>query len=216
VPLKRETLSFFEAMVLPVHSSPRFFAFTDQLCECLAKVFDKQSSLLGDTLQYMFNHWPYRDWRKQEAFLSEAGHFLVKYTKIFGAVEVKWTFRLLNLGLYNECSDIVDQAIDIMTGGQAIDIIMKYPGIVYPIIYTNLCRCAKFHWDSVTKTNAFTALQALQAIDSAMFKQMGDQRETVKREKTEASKAFQTKWKLVLEGARANDPTIANHSFPRL
>jgi hypothetical protein len=141
---------------------------------------------------------------------------LVRYTKIFGADEVKWAFQTLHYGLYNENPDIVDQSIDIITGSEAIDLIMKHASLVYPIIYPQLCRAAKFHWDSIAKSNAFLALQGLQRLDPALFKRMGEQSAAMKQAKQAGSTAFQEAWKLILDSARANDPSIVNHSFPRM
>jgi hypothetical protein len=213
-PFKRETLAFFEAMILPIHSHPRLFLFVEQVSECLCKMIDKQSSLLSETLAYLYSHWPSCDRLKQGAFLSEVDTFLVRYTKILGAEEVKCAFQILNYGAYNESSEIVDQTVDIIMGSEVIDIIMKFPSVVYPIFYSNWCRSAKLHWDEITRANALTALQGLQAIDPAMFKQMAEQRKSQKEAKVRASAAFQEAWKLILDSARGNDPTILNLSFP--
>jgi hypothetical protein len=173
----------------------------------------KQPQLLGEVLKYLYQHWPRAERRKQVTYLKELEYLLMNHIKDLTPENVIVAFRTLNCGLYSDFSDLCDQAMKVLTNSKVIDIIMKFPTVIYPIIFENVVKTARLHWDECVRANTLVTLQALQSIDPDLFKKMNDERSNARKGRTMQISTFQTGWLSILDSARANDPTIANINF---
>jgi hypothetical protein len=212
-PLKPEHLKLFQHSFNRLHSHFELYRFHEQMIECVSKMITKQPALLTEVFRYLYQHWPRAERRKQVTYLKELEYLLTNHIQDLAPSTVTVAFRILNCGLYSDFSDLCDQANRVVTNSKVIDIIMKFPAIIYPIIFENIVKAARLHWDETVRANTLVTLQALQSIDPALFKKMNDERAAVRKGRTMQISTFQTGWLNILEYARGTDPTIANINF---
>jgi hypothetical protein len=212
-PLKPEHLRFFTLSLNPLHGDPKMFLYIDPLLDCLNKMIAKQPSILGDVFKYMVKHWPCGERAKQLTYLDEVKNLMLSHTKILTPDLVKLAFQVMAFGAYNESSDVCDYVLLNLTDNKVIDIILTHSALIYPLIFEQLCRTARNHWDEAIRTNTFVALQALQAIDPVIFKKMNEERGGLKKMKTTLMSTFQGNWMQVFQLAKANDNSIQVASF---
>jgi hypothetical protein len=173
----------------------------------------KQPQLLGEVLRYLCHHWPRADRRKQYTYLKELEYLLVNHVNHFNEENVVVAFRILTSALYNDFSELCDQANRIMTLSKVIDVIMKFQVLVYPIVFENIVKAARSHWDECVRANTLVTLQALQSINPELFKKMNEARGGLRKTRTLHISSFQTNWLAMLDFAKVNDPGIANLVF---
>jgi hypothetical protein len=183
------------------------------MIECVSKMITKQPPLLSEVLRYLYQHWPRADRRKQYTYLKELEYLLVNHVNHFDEENVVVAFRILNCALYNDFSELCDQANRILTLSNVIDIIMKFGVIIYPIVFGNLVKATRHHWDECVRLNTLITLQALQSINPELFKTMNDGRAGLRKTRTLHISSFQTNWLAIVDFAKANDPVIGNLVF---
>jgi hypothetical protein len=187
--------------------------FSDQVNECVSKLIGKQPAILSETLKYMSRHWPCADCKKQGAYLTEVQFLLISNIKELNEDHIKAAFLVINNAVDNESSEIVDRAIGLLTNSKIIDIVMKFSAVIYPIIFENLYKTAKSHWDECARENSLTALKGLQAIDPELFQKMNEERAAARQARKVAMVNFQETWLKILDGAKVQDPGIGKPNF---
>jgi serine/threonine-protein phosphatase 2A regulatory subunit B' len=212
-PLKPEHVNLFRHSFNRLHSHFELYRFHEQMIECVSKMITKQPELLSEVLKYLYQHWPRAERRKQYTYLKELEYLLVNHLKQFNEENVVVAFRTLNCALYNDFSELCDQANRILTLSKVIDVIMKFQAIVYPIVFENIVKAARNHWDECVRANTLVTLQALQSINPELFKKMNDGRAGLRKTRTLQISSFQTNWLTMLDFAKANDPGIGNLVF---
>lgn len=201
-PLKEDHMKFFRVSVLPLHSHSKLCLFADELNTCIAKLAEKQSQVLIETLHYMSKHWPCCDCRKQVVYVREIVFLFAKFTKEIKADHVKFAFKVIKNAL-NASVDVCNEALGALTEESMIEPLILHAGIAFPIIWETLCETVKLHWSDGIRANAYVVLQALQEVDPNVYRKMNDSRTHAEKE----SKL--SVWDRILTLAKERDASLS-------
>lgn len=210
-PLKKDHLALYNQAFLYLHTHEHFVQMYEHYMTCTHKLITKGPELLHNTIKYILSHWPVAERIKQIYFLKEIHDFLQTYKNQFTPDVARDAYRVVALGVYNENSEVADQAFEIITDTKIVEILIKFSNVVYPILFENLCKSGQKHWDENIKTNAFVALQVLRECDAEEFKKMNEARGKLKQTITQTQMIKTTNWGSVLERAKSNFPDL-DHS----
>ena len=210
IPLKNEHIEYYLKYILPLHCSYNFLNFSNSFISIIIKYISKSNTLLPITINYIVNHWPCSDRKKQIEFINELTLIFINFEQLITNDIAKKVYKIISINSISENPDLCEIALDFIMNADLIQILKNNSKIIYPIILEPIYKAAKNHWDDSSQTNAYVTLQMLSEIDPDVFNLFTEQQKIRKIQKNSLLEDLKINWIKIFNAAKNADKSITS------
>lgn len=157
-PIKQEHVVLLEKALIPLHSTPAFISYHQQLAYCMIQYVSKDHSLFTPVVRGLLKYWPVGNSFKEVIFIVEFEELLehVLAEADFDAISLKLA-RRLGKGMVSDQFQVAERAISCWGSPACLRIMNEYEKLaqgMFDIIKPFLVRASKEHWNPLIQQKA--------------------------------------------------------------
>lgn len=199
----------FETCVLPIASSKHLMSFYQPFTKIIGIMLKSTEGLAVSIFTYIIRKFPESKPSKQVIYFKLLNFVVGKMSQTeFESISSR-LFKLLAQCAKSSNSKVVEASFLIWSDIKIIPLILDNSGNIFPLIYTEVYRTMKEHWNNYTRTAALNTIKSMHDIDSFYFDEIsnGKEQNMYTKEESEISK-LQKKWAMVARAAAQQDRDV--------
>ena len=221
VPLREEHVIFFKNIIIPLHKVQTSNLYFDNLIRCSMLFLTKDSSLALPLLEGILKYWPFANYTKEIAFLTELPEVfefceLEKMQGIIGKL-----FKRIIKCISGSHLQVADRAMCLFESDSFVNIVKQYKTQTFGMLVPVVSHLAEHHWHAMLKDSLKALKEILDKIDKSAYNAALENLDKKKYDKTlrvtqpidERNKMDQ-KWKNLTKIAMKNDPNFVEPVLP--
>ena len=221
VPLREEHVIFFKNIIIPLHKVQTSNLYFDNLIRCSMLFLTKDSSLALPLLEGILKYWPFANYTKEIAFLTELPEVfefceLDKMQGIIGKL-----FKRIIKCISGSHLQVADRAMCLFESDSFVNIVKQYKALTFGMLVPVVSHLAEHHWHAMLKDSLKALKEILDKIDKNAYNAALENLDKKKYDKTlrvtqpidERNKMDQ-KWKNLTKIAIKNDPNFVEPVLP--
>ncbi len=174
VPLKEEHKLFLRRVLIPLHKAHTLQTYHAQLAYCVVQFIEKDPSLTEPVLLGLLKFWPKTCSFKEVMFLNEL-------EEIFEMVEPEHFKNILDQ-LFKQiarclCSphfQVAERCLLLFNSDAVMNLVEENIERVLPIIFPNIYKVSKEHWNQAIVTLVLNLLKQFKSINPVLFNDLSN------------------------------------------
>lgn len=157
-PIKQEHVVLLEKALIPLHSTPAFISYHQQLAYCMIQYVSKDHSLFTPIVRGLLKYWPVGNSFKEVIFIVEFEELLehVLAESDFDAISLKLA-RRLGKAMVSDQFQVAERAISCWGSPACLRIMNEYEKLAQPmfdLLKPYLLRASTEHWNPLIQQKA--------------------------------------------------------------
>lgn len=199
--------NFYIDMILPVHLLSASYLYPSLIdCDLIFCRFDIQ--IFPILLQYLLNHWPITENKKQILFLKIIFKIFETCIKYVTFELSNAFFDVVSLCIQSDSADTAKYALELIESSLFSQIYPISEKSNFKKLYESIL-IAKSHWDETIRLVAVDSMLAISHLDRDMFRQISlqEKHEIYEHKRVDINDG----WKVILKMARKNEKSLKIH-----
>lgn len=157
-PIKQEHVVLLEKALIPLHSTPAFISYHQQLAYCMIQYVSKDHMLFQPIVRGLLKYWPVGNSFKEVIFIVEFEELLehVLAESDFDAISLRLA-RRLGKAMVSDQFQVAERAISCWGSPACLRIMNEYEKLaqgMFDLIKPYLVRASKEHWNPLIQQKA--------------------------------------------------------------
>jgi len=174
IPLKEEHKLFLQRVLIPLHKAHSLQTFHPQLAYCVVQFIEKDGTLAESVVQGLLKYWPKTCSFKEVMFLNELEEILdMIETENFKHV-MEPLFKQIARCLCSSHFQVAERCLVLFNGDGVMNLVEENIDKVLPIVFPNLYRVSKEHWNQAIVTLVLNLLKQFKGINPTLFNDLSN------------------------------------------
>ena len=215
-PLKNDLIDLFIHSILPLHCLSFYPSFQSSLFQVIARFISKADCLLAKALNYLNQHWPCSDRKKQNLFLNEYENLVLSFEAKMNQQMLLPFFRRINECITSTSPYVSCAALEIIQNPHFHPLISQYASSIYFMLIVTISGVKQNHWNDDTKEMASNTLEVLKKIEPNAFERATTIQKGLKSKKLSVYGISKSSWEKVIDAAKSNHSCFSNLHYEDL
>ncbi|XP_028676394.1 serine/threonine-protein phosphatase 2A 56 kDa regulatory subunit alpha isoform [Erpetoichthys calabaricus] len=172
LPLKAEHKQFLMKVLIPMHTARGLAQFHAQLAYCVVQFLEKDPTLTEPVIRGLLKFWPKTCSQKEVMFLGEIEEVLdviepTQFKKIQEPL-----FKQIAKCVSNPHFQVAERALYFWNNEYILSLIEENINKILPIMFGNLYRISKEHWNTTIVALVYNVLKTLMEMNSTLFDEL--------------------------------------------
>jgi len=195
LPLKIEHRQFLLKVLVPLHKTKGLAMFHAQLAYCIVQFLEKDSSLTEPVVMGILKYWPRTCSAKEVMFLGELEEILdVMEPTQFALVRVP-LFEQISKCVSSPHFQVAERALYFWNNEYIITLIEEHCNEILPIMFQNLYRISKDHWNQTIVALVYNVLKSFMEMNSKLFDELTSSYKSDQQKKKKKARERDELWK---------------------
>lgn len=194
LPLKTEHRLFLLKVLVPLHKTKGLALFHAQLAYCIVQFLEKDLSLTQQVVLGILKYWPRTCSAKEVMFLGELEEIL--------DVMEPTQFALVKTQLFDQIAkcvasphfQVAERALYFWNNEYIITLIEEHCTDILPIMFDNLYRISKEHWNQTIVALVYNVLKSFMEMHSKLFDDLTASYKAKKQKQKKKERERQELW----------------------
>jgi serine/threonine-protein phosphatase 2A regulatory subunit B' len=174
IPLKEEHKIFLQRVLIPLHKAHTLSAFHPQLAYCIIQFLEKDPSLTGQVIHGLLKFWPKTCSFKEVMFLNELEEILDMVDPIHFKHIMEPLFKQISRCLCSSHFQVAERCLLLFNNDSVMNLVEKNIDKVLPIIFPNIYRVSKEHWNQAIVTLVLNLLKQFKNMNQTLFNDLSN------------------------------------------
>jgi serine/threonine-protein phosphatase 2A regulatory subunit B' len=174
IPLKEEHKLFLQRVLIPLHKAHSLQTFHPQLAYCVVQFIEKDGSLAESVVQGLLKYWPKTCSFKEVMFLNELEEILDMIESENFKHIMEPLFKQIARCLCSSHFQVAERCLVLFNGDGVMNLVEENIDKVLPIVFPNLYRVSKEHWNQAIVTLVLNLLKQFKAINPNLFNDLSN------------------------------------------
>ncbi|XP_016102442.1 serine/threonine-protein phosphatase 2A 56 kDa regulatory subunit alpha isoform [Sinocyclocheilus grahami] len=172
LPLKAEHKQFLMKILIPMHTAKGLALFHAQLAYCVVQFIEKDPTLTEVVVRGLLKFWPKTCSQKEVMFLGEIEEILdviepTQFKKIQEPL-----FKQISKCVSSPHFQVAERALYYWNNEYILSLIEENNAKILPIMFGNLYRISKEHWNPTIVALVYNVLKTLMEMNSKLFDEL--------------------------------------------
>lgn len=188
LPLKAEHKSFLTRVLIPLHKAKSLSLYHAQLAYCVVQFLEKDATLTEPVVMGLLKFWPKTCSQKEVMFLGEIEEILdvIEPTQFHRIMQP--LFKQISRCVSSPHFQVAERALYYWNNEYVMSLIEENSATIMPIMFPNLYRISKDHWNQTIIALVYNVLKAFMEMNSKLFDELtsnykADRQKEKKKEK---------------------------------
>ncbi|KAK9503917.1 hypothetical protein O3M35_010377 [Rhynocoris fuscipes] len=204
LPLKRQHKEFLMKALMPLHTAKCLSLFNPQLTYCVIQFIEKDSSLTESVILKFLKYWPKLCSIKEVIFLNELEEILdAVEPDDFKKIMIPFSLQLSKC-VSSTHFQVAERALQYWNNEYIISLFSDNANIIIPIIFPELYKNSKTHWNKTINALTYNALKIFMDINHKLVNECTINFDNKEQEKLEKLKERENLWEKIENLAKEN------------
>jgi len=195
LPLKLEHKQFLIRVLIPLHKAKTLSLYHAQLAYSVVQFLEKDATLTEPVVKGLLKFWPKTCSQKEVMFLGEIEEILdviepTQFSQIMDPL-----FRQISLCVSSPHFQVAERALYYWNNEYVLSLIEENCNVIMPIMFPNLYRISKEHWNQTIIALVFNVLKAFMEMNSKMFDELTSNYKTERQKEKKKEKEREELWR---------------------
>ncbi|XP_062857755.1 serine/threonine-protein phosphatase 2A 56 kDa regulatory subunit alpha isoform [Trichomycterus rosablanca] len=172
LPLKTEHKQFLMKVLIPMHTAKSLALFHAQLAYCVVQFLEKDPTLTEPVIRGLLKYWPKTCSQKEVMFLGELEEILdviepTQFKKIQEPL-----FKQISRCVASPQFQVAERALYFWNNEYILSLMEENIDKVLPIMFGNLYRISKEHWNQTIVSLVYNVLKSLMEMNTKLFDEL--------------------------------------------
>uniref|UniRef100_A0A8C1UJU7 Serine/threonine protein phosphatase 2A regulatory subunit n=1 Tax=Cyprinus carpio TaxID=7962 RepID=A0A8C1UJU7_CYPCA len=172
LPLKAEHKQFLMKILIPLHTAKGLALFHAQLAYCVVQFIEKDPTLTEVVVRGLLKFWPKTCSQKEVMFLGEIEEILdviepTQFKKIQEPL-----FKQISKCVASPHFQVAERALYFWNNEYILSLIEENNAKILPIMFGNLYRISKEHWNPTIVALVYNVLKTLMEMNGTLFDEL--------------------------------------------
>nr|XP_054759510.1 serine/threonine-protein phosphatase 2A 56 kDa regulatory subunit epsilon isoform-like [Lytechinus pictus] len=195
LPLKTEHKQFLIKVLIPLHKVKCLGLYHAQLAYCVVQFLEKDSALTEQVVTGLLKYWPKTCSAKEVMFLGEIEEILDVIEPVQFAKIQEILFKQLAKCVASPHFQVAERALYFWNNEYVVSLIEENSNAVMPIMFPNLYRISKDHWNQTIVALVYNVLRTLMEMNSKLFDELTSSYKTDRQKEKKKEKERDELWK---------------------
>jgi len=206
LPLKLEHKQFLLKVLIPLHKAKSLSLYHAQLAYCVVQFLEKDATLTEPVVKGLLKFWPKTCSQKEVMFLGEIEEILdviepTQFNKIMDPL-----FRQISKCVSSPHFQVAERALYYWNNEYVMSLIEENSNSIMPIMFPNLYRISKEHWNQTIVALVYNVLKAFMEMNSKLFDELTSNYKAERQKEKKKEKEREELWRK-LEKLEVNTKT---------
>jgi len=169
IPLKEEHKLFLQRVLIPLHKAHSLQSFHPQLAYCVVQFIEKDATLSETVIKGLLKYWPKTCSFKEVMFLNELEEILDMIDQEYFKNVMVSLFKQISKCLCSSHFQVAERCLLLFNSDAVMNLVEENIEKVLPIIFPNIYRVSKDHWNQAIVTLVLNLLKQFKSINPALF-----------------------------------------------
>ncbi|KAG7509452.1 serine serine/threonine-protein phosphatase 2A 56 kDa regulatory subunit alpha isoform isoform X1 [Solea senegalensis] len=212
LPLKAEHKQFLMKVLIPLHTAKGLALFHAQLAYCVVQFLEKDPTLTEPVIRGLLKFWPKTCSQKEVMFLGEIEEILdviepTQFSKIQEPL-----FKQISRCVVNPHFQVAERALYFWNNEYILSLIEENIDKVLPIMFGNLYRISKEHWNQTIVALVYNVLKTLMEMNCTLFDELTSSYKADRQREKKKEQERDDLWKKLDELRLSKATLIQNNS----
>ncbi|XP_039594300.1 serine/threonine-protein phosphatase 2A 56 kDa regulatory subunit alpha isoform [Polypterus senegalus] len=215
LPLKAEHKQFLMKVLIPMHTARGLAQFHAQLAYCVVQFLEKDPTLTEPVIRGLLKFWPKTCSQKEVMFLGEIEEVLdviepTQFKKIQEPL-----FKQIAKCVSNPHFQVAERALYFWNNEYILSLIEENINKILPIMFGNLYRISKEHWNTTIVALVYNVLKTLMEMNSTLFDELTASYKVERQREKKKEQERDELWRK-LEELRIKEAQNQSHGGPSI
>uniref|UniRef100_A0A672F8W6 Serine/threonine protein phosphatase 2A regulatory subunit n=1 Tax=Salarias fasciatus TaxID=181472 RepID=A0A672F8W6_SALFA len=195
LPLKAEHKQFLVKVLIPLHTVRSLSLFHAQLAYCIVQFLEKDPTLTEPVIRGLLKFWPKTCSQKEVMFLGELEEILdvIEPTQFVKIQEP--LFKQISRCVSSPHFQVAERALYYWNNEYIMSLIEENSSVILPIMFANLYRISKEHWNPAIVALVYNVLKAFMEMNSTLFDELTATYKSDRQREKKKEKEREELWK---------------------
>jgi serine/threonine-protein phosphatase 2A regulatory subunit B' len=174
IPLKEEHKLFLKRVLIPLHKAHSLQTFHPQLAYCVVQFIEKDATLTESVVQGLLKYWPKTCSFKEVMFLNELEEILDMIEPEHFKNVMEPLFKQIARCLCSSHFQVAERCLLLFNSDAVMNLVEENIDKVLPIIFPNIYRVSKEHWNQAIVTLVLNLLKQFKNINPTLFNDLSN------------------------------------------
>lgn len=174
IPLKEEHKLFLKRVLIPLHKAHSLQSFHPQLAYCVVQFIEKEATLTEPVVQGLLKFWPKTCSFKEVMFLNELEEILDMIEPEHFKNVMEPLFKQIARCLCSSHFQVAERCLLLFNSDAVMNLVEENIDKVLPIIFPNIYRVSKEHWNQAIVTLVLNLLKQFKNINPTLFNDLSN------------------------------------------
>jgi serine/threonine-protein phosphatase 2A regulatory subunit B' len=174
IPLKEEHKLFLQRVLIPLHKAHTLQTFHPQLAYCVVQFIEKDATLTESVVQGLLKYWPKTCSFKEVMFLNELEEILDMIEAEHFKNVMDALFKQISRCLCSSHFQVAERCLLLFNSDAVMNLVEENIEKVLPIIFPNIYRVSKEHWNQAIVTLVLNLLKQFKNINPTLFNDLSN------------------------------------------
>ncbi|XP_078672316.1 serine/threonine-protein phosphatase 2A 56 kDa regulatory subunit epsilon isoform-like isoform X5 [Branchiostoma floridae x Branchiostoma belcheri] len=203
LPLKAEHKQFLIKVLIPLHKAKSLAQYHAQLAYCVVQFLEKDATLTEPVVLGLLKFWPKTCSQKEVMYLGEIEEILdVIEPSQFVRIQEN-LFKQMSKCVSSPHFQVAERALYFWNNEYVMSLIEENSGVIMPIMFPNLYRISKDHWNQTIVALVYNVLKTFMEMNSKLFDELTANYKAERQKERKKEKEREELWKK-LDGLEIN------------
>lgn len=169
IPLKEEHKLFLQRVLIPLHKAHTLQTFHPQLAYCVVQFIEKDATLTESVMQGLLKYWPKTCSFKEVMFLNELEEILDMIEPEHFKNVMDPLFKQISRCLCSSHFQVAERSLLLFNSDAVMNLVEENIEKVLPILFPNINRVSKEHWNQAIVTLVLNLLKQFKSINPKLY-----------------------------------------------
>ncbi len=174
IPLKEEHKLFLKRVLIPLHKAHTLQTYHAQLAYCVVQFIEKDPSLTDTVLLGLLKFWPKTCSFKEVMFLNELEEILEMVQPEHFKNIIDQLFKQISRCLCSPHFQVAERCLLLFNSDAMMNLVEENIERVLPIIFPNIYKVSKEHWNQAIITLVLNLLKQFKSINPNLFNDLSN------------------------------------------
>ncbi|RNA34158.1 serine threonine- phosphatase 2A 56 kDa regulatory subunit alpha isoform [Brachionus plicatilis] len=174
IPLKEEHKLFLQRVLIPLHKAHSLQTFHPQLAYCVVQFIEKDPTLAEPVIQGLLKYWPKTCSFKEVMFLNELEEILDMIEPDHFKNIMDSLFKQISRCLCSSHFQVAERCLLLFNSDAVMNLVEENIDRVLPIIFPNIYRVSKEHWNQAIVTLVLNLLKQFKNMNPNLFNDLSN------------------------------------------
>jgi len=177
IPLKEEHKLFLQRVLIPLHKAHTLQTFHPQLAYCVVQFIEKDATLTESVMQGLLKYWPKTCSFKEVMFLNELEEILDMIEPEHFKNVMDPLFKQISRCLCSSHFQVAERSLLLFNSDAVMNLVEENIEKVLPILFPNINRVSKEHWNQAIVTLVLNLLKQFKSINPKLYDDLANKYE---------------------------------------
>lgn len=177
IPLKEEHKLFLQRVLIPLHKAHTLQTFHPQLAYCVVQFIEKDATLTESVMQGLLKYWPKTCSFKEVMFLNELEEILDMIEPEHFKNVMDPLFKQISRCLCSSHFQVAERSLLLFNSDAVMNLVEENIEKVLPILFPNINRVSKEHWNQAIVTLVLNLLKQFKSINPKLYEDLANKYE---------------------------------------